>query len=127
MTKKYEKELTDRQKKALPFFISCKNHEEACRAAGISKNAFYTWLQNSEFKKELSRHQEEAVQNAVQTLKSNMTHATNVLVSLLDRKDNPALLRSVCNDIIEHVSKFREFEEIEQRLAVLENRVNNSN
>jgi hypothetical protein len=121
MTEKHEKSLTDRQKQALPFFIGCKSYEEGCRNAGVSKHAFYTWLQNPAFKAELARLQDEVVVDAVQTLKYSMTRATGVLVSLLDNKDNPSLLRSVCNDIIGHVSKFRE---IERRLEVLESNAN---
>ncbi len=120
MTEKYEKILTDRQKKALPFFVGSRNHEEGCRKAGVSKHAFYTWLQNPAFKAELHRLQNEVVADAVQTLKFNVTHAADVLVSLLDNKANPSIQRAVCNDIIGHISKFREIEEIERRLEILE-------
>lgn len=123
MTKKYGNSLTDKQKKALPFFISCKSYEEGCRKAGISKNTFYTWLQNPAFKEELARLQDEAVHGAVQVLKSSMTRAAVKLVSLLDQKNNPSLLRSVCNDVIGHVLKLCELEEIERRLEVLESKV----
>ncbi len=120
MTEKYEKGLTDRQKRALPFFVGCKSYEEGCRKAEVSKHAFYSWLQNPAFKSELTRLQDDVVSEAVLTLKFNMTHATDVLVSLLEHKDNPSLQRAVCNDIIGHVSKFREIEEIERRLDALE-------
>lgn len=123
MTKKDENSLTDKQKKALPFFINSKSYEDGCRKAGISKNTFYTWLQNPAFKEELARLQDEAVHGAVQTLKSGMTQAAVKLVSLLGQKNNPSLLRSVCNDIIGHVMKFCELEGIEKRLEVLESKV----
>ena len=105
MTKTHTKILSDRQKKALPFFVSCKSYGEGCRQSGVSKNAFYSWLQEPAFKEELNRMQDEVVVNALQNLKSNMTRATDVLVSLLDRKENPSLLRFVCNDIIPHITR----------------------
>lgn len=120
MTNKHEKGLSDRQKQALPYFACSGTYEEGCRKAGISKNAFYTWLQNPTFRAELNRIQDEVVVGAVQTLKASMTRATDTLVSLLDRKENPSLLRYVCNDIIGHVVKFKELQEIEKRLEVLE-------
>jgi hypothetical protein len=120
MTEQHEKSLTDRQKKALPFFVSSKNYEDGCRKAGVSKHAFYTWLQNPAFKAELALLQDEVVTGAIQTLKSNMTRAIETLVSLLDQKNNPSLLRSVCNDVIGHVAKFKELQEIEKRVEALE-------
>ncbi|MGE5196575.1 MAG: hypothetical protein ACM3JI_04535 [Anaerolineae bacterium] len=53
MTEKYQKCLTDRQKKALPFFIISRSYEEGCRKAGVSKHAFYTWLQNPDLSNEV--------------------------------------------------------------------------
>jgi hypothetical protein len=120
MTNKYEKGLSDRQKHALPYFAGSGSYEEGCRKAGVSKNAFYTWLQNPSFKAELTRMQDEVVVSAVQTLKSSMARATDTLVSLLERKENPTLLRYVCNDIIGHVVKFKELQEIEKRVEALE-------
>ena len=123
MTKKYQKELTDRQKKALPFFISCGSYEEGCRKAGVSKNALYCWLRDAAFKKELDHLLESVVAEAVLLLKSNITKASEALVTLLDLKGNPSILRAVSNDIIGHVHKFNESQEIERRLEALESRI----
>lgn len=116
--------LSMKQKKAIPFIINSKNYDEGCKNAEISRSVFYEWLQNPIFKDELARIQDEVARNAIQILKANVTRAAEVLVSLLDHKENPILLRTVCNDIIGHVIKFREAEEIEKRLENLETKVN---
>jgi hypothetical protein len=60
------------------------------------------------------------VEEAVDTLKANITKAADVLISLLNNVENPSLLRAVANDVIGHVVQFNELQEFETRLAVLE-------
>lgn len=120
MTKNYGKTLSDRQKKALPYFASCRSYEEGCRKAEISKNAFYEWLKEPLFKSKLDQMRDSIVEEAVDTLKANVTKAACALVELLEESDNPALKRSIANDIIGHVFKVKEMQEFEKRLMALE-------
>ena len=122
MTKNYENQgmvLTERQIKAIPFFISAPTIEAGCKEAKISKNAFYEWLKNPIFKAELNRQRDFVVDEALDTLKNNMTEAVRTLVDLL-ASDSGHLKRYVANDIINHVLKYRELKGIEERLAVIE-------
>lgn len=123
MTKTNVKALTDRQKKSLPYFASSKSYEEGCRKAGISKNTLYEWLKDPLFKARLGEMRDLFIEEAVDVLKSNITKATDVLVALLDHKESPSLVRSVANDIIGHVFKFHEMQEVERRLDVLERQI----
>ncbi len=118
--KKLEGSVAERKKAALPFFVSCKTHDEACKQAGISRKTFYEWLKDEEFKADLDRMRDEIVNEAVQTLKTHMMKAVCVLVGLLEESGIPALKRHVANDIIAHVFKARELQEFEKRLIALE-------
>jgi hypothetical protein len=60
------------------------------------------------------------VEEAVDTLKANVTKAASALVELLEGCDNPALKRNIANDIIGHVFKVKEMQEFEKRLMALE-------
>ena len=124
MTEPYKK-LTDRQKQALPHLVGCGNYEESCRAAGITRTTFYEWLKNPIFKRELVALRNQIISDAVDTLKASTTKAAQKLVGLLDIEDNPSLLRFVANDILGHVMKFKELEDIEARIQQLEARVSN--
>ena len=112
--------LSERQRAALPYFLSCRTYEEGCRQAGIGKNTFYSWLQESQFKAEMDRLRDDLVDQAIDILKANITKASYALVELLDNSGNPSIKRAVANDIIGHVFKARELQEFEKRLEVLE-------
>ena len=112
--------LSERQVKALPFFISTPSDKEGCRQAKIAPQTFYEWLKEPAFKAELSRLRNMIVDDAVESLKAHTTRAVDTLVKLLDT-GNPSLQRSVANDIIQHVIKFKECQEIERRIQALEN------
>ncbi|MBS0624376.1 MAG: hypothetical protein JSS62_07150 [Verrucomicrobia bacterium] len=114
--------LTERQIKALPHFIGSTSEAEACRQAKLAKQTYYDWLKEPAFRKSLKDLRDRALENAVETLKTHATRAVGVLVGLLDR-DNPSLQRNVANDILGHVAKFKELNELEMRLEALEGKL----
>jgi len=122
MTKANKKkgDLTERQHKAIPFLVTSTTYEKGCREAGISRNTLYEWLKDPSFKAELTAQRSEVVEGALDILKGHIGGAVDALVGLLTTK-NEYLRRSVANDIIEHVLKGKELEEIEKRIAALEN------
>jgi hypothetical protein len=119
MTKNDQNGLTDRQVKALPFFIASSSETAACRDAKIAKQTYYDWLKDPLFRVELAKLREEAVQNAVENLKAHACKAVDTLAGLLDA-DNLPLRRNAANDILHHIGRFKELQEIERRLTVLE-------
>ncbi len=112
--------LSKRQTQALPIFASNLTIEEACERAGISRNTFYEWLKEPQFKLELDRLRNEIVNEAVNHLKITSTKAAKTLGDLLERDDSPTVQRAAANDVLGHVMKFMELEELEDRLADIE-------
>lgn len=112
--------LSDKQKRALPFFIGCRRYDEACKAAGISRTTFYSWMEDPLFKTALAEVQKQALDNAVQILNGSITKAADTLIKLLDVKDNPGVVRSTANDIFNLVVKFDEISRFNTRLIALE-------
>jgi hypothetical protein len=121
MTKFDQTRLSSRQKKALPFFISSSSETEACRLSKVSKQTFYEWLKNPLFKSELERLRNELINEAVTNLKANIGKAVNTLVILLD-DTNSQVRRGAANDILNHIAKFKELQELEGRIENLERR-----
>ncbi len=120
MTKTDINSLSPKQLKALPILASEVNCNEACRQVGISRDCFYEWMKQPLFKTELNKMRNELVQDAVIQLKVNAIKATSTLVKLTDRDDNPGVQRAAANDILNHVVKFQELQELEDRITVLE-------
>jgi hypothetical protein len=112
-------ELTDRQRKSIPYLVASATMEAGRRKAKLSKNALYEWLKNPVFRRELTRQRDLVITEALDTLKGGMTKATEALVNLLNT-DSDSLKRYVANDIINHVLKAKEMQDLEERLEKLE-------
>jgi predicted DNA-binding protein (UPF0251 family) len=123
MTESDKLSLSKRQTQALPIFASNLTIEEACERAGISRNTFYEWLKEPQFKLELDRLRNEIVNEAVNHLKITSTKAAKTLGDLLERDDSPTVQRAAANDVLGHVMKFMELKELEDRLADIERHI----
>ena len=115
-----ENSLSLRQQKAISLLITRPTRDAVLKELELSSHTLYRWMRDPAFKEELSRLQNEVIKDAMNVLRANMTKAADTLVSLLDDKRNPELRRRVANDIISHVLKAKELEEIEERLEQVE-------
>lgn len=115
-------ELTKRQLQVLPYLLSCTTYEEAALQANVSVKQIYCWLKKPIFRAELDSRRNEVIEEAVNKLKYNTTRAADTLVSLLSHS-NPTIQRGVANDLLNHVAKFIELHEIEERIQLLEAKV----
>lgn len=111
--------LTPKQLRALPHIVAAASDKEGCETAGINRNTFYKWLHEPEFKEELAKRRKQVVDEALDIIKGHTGAAVKALVELLTT-ENEGLKRQVANDILAHVLKVRETEDIEQRLAAIE-------
>jgi hypothetical protein len=93
--------------------------KEGCQRAKVSKNAFFTWLKNPAFKDELSRQRDLVITEAMETMKGHLIKAAESLVNLLST-EHENLRRQVANDLINHVLKWKEAEDVESRLVEVE-------
>jgi len=82
----------------------------------------YSWLKQENFRQELKCQRDELVRGALDSLKANVTRATETLVKLLTSKSEPIKARAA-EDIIEFAQKAIEHEELEKRVQALEERL----
>jgi transposase-like protein len=111
--------LTSKQLKAIPILIGYDTVEGAARKAGISKNTFYTWMQQEEFSKAVSSARKKLLDKAMNKLMNVSMKAVITLKNLLDA-ESEAVRRATANDVLGHVLKYRELSEIEERLETVE-------
>ena len=114
--------LTDKQKRAIPIILANPKHKEAIKESGINKSTFYTWLQDEGFKSEINRQRDEITQHALNTLKDTSTRAVETLTSLLGN-DSPTIQLRASLAIIDFTIKAQELDNLEKRLAFIENLV----
>ena len=115
------KEITcnARQQRLLTELMPTTDIQAAAREAGDGRSTVYRWLQNPAFADKLKQMRNEAMNEALSAVKSLTVRAAEELMRLLDTEDE-RLRRHVCRDILSHAIKVRELEEIERRLARLE-------
>ena len=111
--------ITVKQARAIPVIIRARSVEAGCAEVGISKTLFYQWLKKPEFAEEYRRHREVLVNEAMESLKGSVSKAVDTLTALLDT-ENESLRRTVANDILNHVLKIREMQDIEARIDSIE-------
>jgi len=116
------KKLTDRQLKAIPIIVTSPTYSEGCKKAKLNRTTFYQWLKEPKFKAELDRQRDDVAAEAFGVLSQSLTKAVETLTGLLDTKDD-RLKRLVCKDIIEHILKRKEIEDLDERLKVIEQRL----
>jgi len=111
--------LTDKQRRVIPFLLAAPSIEEGCKRAKVSKATVYAWLKEDAFREKLRRQREEVVRGALETLKANTAKATETLVKLLD-SDKEGIQARAAEDVIEFAQRVIEHEELEKRVAALE-------
>jgi AcrR family transcriptional regulator len=104
--------LTDRQLKAIPHIVSSPTYTEGCEKAKINKTTLYKWL----------RERDEITAEAFGVLSQGLTKAVDTLVGLLDNKDD-RLKRLTAKDIIDFIIRHKEVEDLDKRLAAVEQRL----
>ena len=116
------KTLTAKQARVIPYLLAAPSLEEGCKRARVSKVTVYGWLKQEVFQQELKRHRDELIDRALDSLKANVSKATETLVTLLDSKSEPIRARAA-EDIIEFAQKAIEHEELERRIQALEEKL----
>lgn len=111
--------ISVKQAKTIPHILRAKNVEAGCLDAGISKTLFYQWLKEPEFAREYERQRGVLIDEAMESLKASVGKAVNTLTGLLD-SSSESMRRSVSNDILNHIMKMKELQDMEARLRSLE-------
>ena len=114
--------LTERQRRLIPFLLTSRSTEEACRRARINKSTVYEWMKDQAFRNELKLQRAAVIDEALQTLKGSIVKATETLVRHLGSKRENISIRAA-EKIIEFAQKAIEQEDLEKRLEELEARI----
>jgi putative insertion element HTH domain-containing protein len=116
------KELTPNQWRVIPYLLAAPSIEEGCKRARISKATVYQWLKDQNFRQELKRRRDAIIEQALDSLKANLSQASETLVKHLNSTRENISIRAA-ESIIDFVQKAIEHEELEKRIEALETRV----
>jgi hypothetical protein len=114
-------DLKAKQRALIPYLLAF-SIDEACRQSGRSKSTAHKWLKQPAFRAALKQAQDEAFSDGIARIKGNVTKAVDVLVELLESEDNQIRIRAAEN-VIEYAVKLNHNDELERRIAGLEERL----
>jgi transposase len=113
------RELTDRQRRAIPAMLEGKTIEAAAQAAGVSKTTLYEWMKQKPFRKRLEEARAEVFNEGLGVIKAGTSKAARKLIELLDSR-NENTRRLTAHEILAFSLKITETQELERRLERLE-------
>ena len=117
-----EPKLTTRQVKFLPVLLASPTYTQACQVGRVSRETLYEWLRQPAFKAELDSQRAELVAQGFALLSQSVVKAVETLVGLLDGSDG-RLKRLAARDILDQHAKFRELDDLTQRIEAIEDRL----
>ena len=116
--------LTPKQHKALAALLSEPTVKAAAAKVGIGERTLHTWLHEPAFDAAYTAARHDAVGRAMGRLQHATGIAVDALIEVLDTEYTPApaaVRVSAAKVIIEYAIRFRELDELESRIAQLEN------
>ena len=115
--------LGRKQEEAIAALLTQRNVEEAARAAGIGTRTLLRWLKIPEFDAAYRQARRSAFAQTIARLQQGSSAAATTLMKLMVDPATPASTRARCSEaIINFSSNAIELEDIEARLAALEQR-----
>ena len=94
-----EKRLSNRQREVLPHIAASDSLAEGARRANISRTTIYKWLEDDDFRAELSRVRAEMADLAQAEIQGLMLKATAAVDKALDGDISPVQLRAALGAI----------------------------
>jgi hypothetical protein len=118
---RHEGKFGRKQEDAIAALLSQPTVEQAARAVNIGTRTLLRWLQVPEFKAAYHKARREAFGQATARLQQASGAAVSTIVRIMLDKDAPVSSRlRAAESVVGHAAKAIEIEEIEARLAALE-------
>jgi hypothetical protein len=113
--------LTPKQARAIVALLTARNLEAAAREAGVGERTLSTWLTDPVFKAALKQAEAEAIEAAGRRLAGYSEHAVSTVLTLMaDRNSPPSVRLKAAATILDQLLKWRQYNELEERIAALE-------
>src|SRR5262245_58583735 len=113
-----------KKEEAIAALLTHRTLEEAARAVGVSTNTLLRWQQDPEFEKEFRQARRLAFGQCIARLQQASGAAVTVLLKVLaDPTTPPSVRLRAADSVLDHAAKAIEIEDIEARVAILEQKL----
>ena len=110
-----------KKEEAIVALLSQRNIEEAARVIGVAPNTLLRWLQIPEFQVAYREARRAAFGQSIARLQQASSAAASTLLKIMLDQSTPASTRvRAAHSVLDHAAKAIELEDIESRVAVLE-------
>ena len=114
-----KEQLTSNQLKVINCLLQNDSIEKAAKTTNLNRGTIYNWLKQEAFKNRLEQSRNEIYKEGLNALKVATKKASLTLIELLDNSDRKTR-RLAAKDIINFAIKAVENKELEERLSVIE-------
>jgi transposase-like protein len=106
---------------AIAALLTQRNVEEAARSAGIGTQTLYRWMREPKFDTAYRKAKRAVYGQAIARLQQGSSAAAMTMLKIMVDTDTPASMRLRAADyVFSHVKQAIEMEQIEERIAALE-------
>ncbi len=113
--------LTQKQSYFLEVYLTEPVLSEACRKANISRQSYYKWLNDKEFRERLKEIQKGVIEGVKERLDKLTVKALDELDKLLSKSNDNVKVRCI-GIVLDNLFKAKELE-LEERIEKLEERL----
>ena len=119
------KKMERKKEKVIACLIAQPSITLAAQEAGISQSTMYRWLNDEEFQMAYRKAKKEIVGHALTQVQKAVTKAVDTLLDVMGNGVVESAKVSAAKTILELAIKAVEIEELEERLTILERRMDN--
>src|SRR5258706_13501700 len=113
--------LVRKQEEAIVALLSQRNVEEAAKAVNVVPRTLYRWMKDADFQRAYREAKRAAFSQSIARLHQMSSAAVSTLAKIMVDTNAPASTRvRAADSIIDHTSKAIEIEDIEARVAALD-------
>jgi hypothetical protein len=113
--------LVRKQEEAIVALLSQRNVEEAAKATNVAPRTLYRWMKDADFQRAYREAKRAAFSQSIARLHQMSSAAVSTLAKIMVDANAPASTRvRAADSILDHTAKAIEIEDIEARVAALE-------
>jgi len=116
--------LSRNKERAIAALLANPSIPNSAKAVGISEKTLWRWMKLPEFETAYREARREVVRHAVVTVQASMSEAVQTLRAIINNNEAPASSRvSAARAIIDTGLKAVEIEDLEERISVIERKI----
>jgi hypothetical protein len=117
-----KKKLTTRQIKMIAALLSSQTIGEACQIVGVTRTTLTRWLSDPMFTAALSAAEGDSINTSSRSFLAGQEEARETIREIMTSGQNDAVRLKAANDWLNLLFKYREVDQLEERISKLEQR-----